>query len=286
MTSDEAMQPIKLEQFEQVLAEHIKSNLIDVPMLPRVANKALLLAQNSDSDASEMANLIQSDQSLAGHVMRIANSVAYTPMSNLVSLQQAIARLGMGIISEIALTAAIGAKLFHTPGYESYIVGVWRHALASSLWAKEVARHCRSNVEVAFLAGLLHSIGRPVVLQLILDLAKGQQFEMTSEQVHKLEQYYCQEVTEYVVTKWNMPQLVIAALKWKGEGDNSVAATLAAIVQAGSGLSSHMLQLDSASQDSLYELPALASLNIYHDEIDTLLKKSDDIRKRLEGLLS
>ena len=141
----------------QLLAEPLEHLInrggIEVPMLPEVANKALLLAQNSDSDASEMAQLIQSDQSLAGHVMRIANSAAYTPMSNLVSLQQAIARLGMGVISEIALTAAIGAKMFNTPDYESYVASVWRHALATSLWAKEVARHCRSNVEVAFFSG-------------------------------------------------------------------------------------------------------------------------------------
>ncbi len=38
-------------------------------MLPEVANKALSLAQDPNSDASEMAQLIQSDQSLAGHVM-------------------------------------------------------------------------------------------------------------------------------------------------------------------------------------------------------------------------
>jgi hypothetical protein len=42
----------------------------------------------------------------------------------------------MRVISEIALTAAIGAKMFNTPGYETYVAGVWHHALATSLWAK------------------------------------------------------------------------------------------------------------------------------------------------------
>jgi len=55
-------------------------------MLTEVANKSLLLAQNSDSGASEITQLIQSDQSLAGHVMRIVNLAAYTPMFDLVSL--------------------------------------------------------------------------------------------------------------------------------------------------------------------------------------------------------
>ncbi len=43
----------------QLLAEPLEHLInrggVEVPMLPEVANKALLLAQNSDSDASEMA---------------------------------------------------------------------------------------------------------------------------------------------------------------------------------------------------------------------------------------
>jgi HD-like signal output (HDOD) protein len=117
---------IESQRIAQMLASLIEGKLIDVPMLPEVANKALILSQDPESDASAMAKLDQSDQSLAGHVMRIANSVAYTPLTNLVSLQQAVARLGMGIISEIALSASIGAKLFKTPGYEQHIAAQWQ----------------------------------------------------------------------------------------------------------------------------------------------------------------
>ena len=126
----------KGQQIAALLASQIELEQIDVPMLPEVANKALRLTQDPDSTAAAMANLIQSDQSLAAHVMRIANSVAYTPLANLVSLQQAVARLGMGVMSEIALSASVGAKLFNTPGYEAYIAKQWQHALATGLWAK------------------------------------------------------------------------------------------------------------------------------------------------------
>ena len=242
---------------------------IEVPMLPEVANKALLLAQNSDSDASEMAKLIQSDQSLAGHVMRIANSAAYTPMSNLVSLQQAVARLGMGVISEIALTAAIGAKMFNTPGYEEYVNGVWRHALATSLWAKEVARHCRSNVEVAFLAGLLHSIGRPAILQTILELAKKEQIDLTQKDIHQLENTYCHRVSEAVVNLWKMPSLVIEAVSTYSDYNKALTTnTQAAQVTIGARFSTYMLTPEKLDKDTLFILPALTTLNLYQDEVE------------------
>lgn len=275
----------------QLLAEPLEHLInrggIEVPMLPEIANKALLLAQNSDSDASEMAQLIQSDQSLAGHVMRIANSAAYTPMSNLVSLQQAIARLGMGVISEIALTAAIGAKMFNTPGYEAYVASVWRHALATSLWAKEVARHCRSNVEVAFLAGLLHSIGRPAILQTIIELAKKEQVDLTTEDIHQLENTYCHRLSVAVVNLWKMPTLVVEAVSSYTDYNNALTTSAqTAQVTIGARLATYMLTPEKLDKETLFVLPALATLNLYQDEVDSLLSQTDAIKARLEGLSS
>tara|TARA_R110002050_G_scaffold57423_3_gene129051 strand:+ start:190623 stop:191486 length:864 start_codon:yes stop_codon:yes gene_type:complete len=275
-------------QFLAETLEHlINRGGIEVPMLPEVANKALLLAQNPDSDASEMAKLIQSDQSLAGHVMRIANSAAYTPMSNLVSLQQAIARLGMGAISEIALAAAIGAKMFNTPGYETYVAGVWHHALATSLWAKEVARHCRSNVEVAFLAGLLHSIGRPAILQTIIELAKKEQVTLTEHDIHQLENIYCHRVSEAVVNLWKMPTLVIEAVStYTDYNDTLKTSVQSAQVTVGARFATYMLTPEKLDQDTLFILPGLTTLNLYQDEVEDLLNQIDVIKARLEGLSS
>jgi len=277
----------QIQLLEASLKQLINRGGIEVPMLPEVANKALLLAQNPDSDASEMAQLIQSDQSLAGHVMRIANSAAYTPMSNLVSLQQAIARLGMGIISEIALTAAIGAKMFNTPGYDDYVATIWRHALASSLWSKEIARACRSNVEVAFLAGLLHSIGRPAVLQTILELAKTQKSDLSKDDVHKLENTYCHQVSQAVVNKWKMPTLVIEAIEAYSDHRSSLAVeNHAAQVIAGSKFATNMLDPDSFDKEVLLALPVFETLNLYQDEVEALLEQTDTVKARLEGLSS
>ena len=275
------------QSLSESLQQLINRGGVDVPMLPEVANKALLLAQNPDSDAGEMADLIQSDQSLAGHVMRIANSAAYTPMSNLVSLQQAIARLGMGVISEIALAAAIGAKIFNTPGYEDYVAGVWRHALATSLWSKEIARHCRSNVEVAFLAGLLHSIGRPAVLQAILELAEQQQVTLSQYEIQQLENTYCQQVSQAVVNAWQMPTLVIEAVSAYTDDSSALTGSeQAAHINLGARFATHMLDPEALDEDTLFSLPVLSTLNLYQDEVEGLLAKNETVKARLEGLSS
>ncbi len=263
----------------------IEQGNIEVPILPEVANKTLIMAQSAESNAMDVANLIQSDQSLAGHVMRIANSAAYTPLANLVSLQQAVARLGMGVMSEIALTAAIGTKFFHTPGYDGYVATVWQHAIATSQWAKEIARHCRGNVEVAFLAGLLHSIGRPTTLQIILEQAKSQQLILEDEDVHRLEDVFCQKVRDVVISEWKMPSLVVQAISGYEDGDSVLASHQnAAIVSAAVIFANNMLDTDSSGINEPLNLTILSSLNLYEDDVAALLAKTEIVQARLQGL--
>lgn len=267
------------------LEQQIVNNDIDVPMLPEVANKALILAQNPDSDASEMAKLIQGDQSLAGHVMRIANSAAYTPLANLVSLQQAIARLGMQMISEIALTASLGAKFFNTPGYDDYVKHIWHHALATGLWAKEIARHCRSNVEVSFLAGLLHSIGRPTTIQSILDLANKNNLELSNSDVMFLESQYAKQVTQAVIKAWEMPTLVIESVDYYDNFEQApTTVALAALINAGSQFATYMLTPDQLDEEQLKKIPALITLNLYQDEVEKLLLQTEAVTAQFKGL--
>lgn len=277
----------KGQQIAALLASQIELEQIDVPMLPEVANKALRLTQDPDSTAAAMANLIQSDQSLAAHVLRIANSVAYTPLADLVSLQQAVARLGMGVMSEIALSASVGAKLFNTPDYEPYVAKQWQHALATGLWAKEIARATRSNVEVAFLAGLLHSIGRPAVLQAILDLINLHEVPLSEAEVLALESQYQHETSKMVINSWEMPSLVTAAVAYYPDYQNaSTAVTKAAQVNLAIQYAAHMLDPDKIEEADLLSSPALAALNIYQDEAEALLAKSESVAEKCQELLA
>jgi HD-like signal output (HDOD) protein len=279
-------EPVDTKQLEALLRQAIFEGFVEVPLLPEVASRAFELARDPEVSAREMAELIETDQSLAGHVMRIANSVAYTPLSNLVSLQQAVARLGMNVISEIALTAALSSKLFHTPGYEAYVEYNWQHALATSLWSREIAQQADIEPGIAFLAGLLHSIGRPAVLQTLLELAQQHQQILTPEAVFWLENKYSQPVTELVVIRWGMPPQVIDAIKpYHPDQAADKASDTAAAVHAASRLASYMLDV-AAEDDSetLLELSAFDRLGISEAQIEGLLEMEGEIQQRLSGL--
>lgn len=267
----------------------IEKNHIDVPILPEVAGKAVRLTQNSESTSSELAKLIQSDQTLAGHVMRVANSAAYSPNASILTLQQAITRLGMKMIAEIALAASINSSLFNTPGFENYIEHKLKFSLSTALWAKEVARACRHNVEAAFLAGLLHDIGRPVVIQDALSIAQKAQTTLTKEELCLLEDAYQSDIGIRVIELWKMPSSVQNAVKYFDNytvSHPSQNQTLSIV--AGSLFAHHFMgeteEDNTSGHDDLFNHPVFPALNLYPDELEKLIEKIDSIRSAMEAM--
>ncbi len=274
------------------LEQRITNNNLEVPLLPEVAGKVVRLTQDPDSEAADLAQLIQSDQTLAGHVMRIANSAAYSPNASMVSLQQAITRLGMKLIAEIALSASINTELFNTPGFEQHISYEIKYSLMTGMWAKEVARACRKNVEAAFLTGLMHDIGRPVAIQSTLEIAEKMNVKLSREEVLQLEDQYQQEIGVRVVEKWEMPKSVCQSLEYFHDYSSPHDVQLQTmIVVAGARLASHFMCEESEKKecldlDALKDQPVFADLNLYPDQIDSLIEKQDVITGTVEAMSS
>jgi len=268
-----------------LLEQQLLSHHIDVPLLPDVASRVLQLSNDPDSDAAQLAQLIQSDQALAGHVMRIANSAAYTPNASMVSLQQAVARLGMNLIAEIAIAASLNSKLFKAPGYEKRVDDIWMHALCSALWGKEIARAAKQNVEASFLCGLLHTMGRPAVLQCIADLEQKQEATLEAEEGRLLEDHYHVDFGVEIVQKWEMPTIVCESVKhYLDYGVAESKPEQAMVVYAASKAAQATLWPDEYSLEALKSDEVFADLNLYEDEIETLLDKEDLVKQGVEAM--
>ncbi len=274
-----------IQLVETTLQAHINDDSLELPVLPAVANQVLQLTHNPDATNKELADLLQRDLALASHTMRFANSAAYSPVTKLVSLQQAIARLGMQTIAEIALASTLNAKLFKVPGYEWHAIEIWRHALATALWCKELARITRRNIDTTFLAGLLHSIGRPVVLQTVLKVAEDLNITLTSEQVCDQEERFQREVGLKVCQQWQMPTLVQTTIQYLHNHQEAPNHNdQVAIVNGAASFAQHMLDPDVLSKEQLCQLEIIEQLNLYEDEVEQLLNAKDAIKDTLEAI--
>lgn len=278
-----------IKTLSQQLTLKIKNKEIEVPMLPEVANKVMRLTQDSNTVTTDLSNLIQSDQVLAGHVMRIANSALYSPNIKLVSLQQAISRLGMGIIGEIALAASINAKMFNAPAFNKLIQSQLKYSLYCALWSKEVARFCKRNVEAAFLAGLLQSIGRPVCLQAACELADSFGMALEEPEACHLLGVFARIIGVQVVHRWEMPPTICEVVTWFDQYENAgTAKELTMVCVAANKFAQYGIQISpeypKLSKKDLNESPVMGDLNLYPEDIDTLIEKQKNIKSTLESM--
>lgn len=263
------------------ISNRIRNGEAVVPLLPEVARKVLNIANDPDSDASQMSKVIQSDQSMAAHILKIANSPVYSPIGNIASLQQAISRLGMQAMVEVAIAASINAKMFKAPGFEKHIESVLEGSLLTALWAKEVARVSRRNVEAAFLCGLLHNIGRPMLLQWISE----SRAELTEEEVLSIESALVLEANQAVVERWKLPDVVMQGV-CEYTGDLEQVPEPGLLVRAGQLMALWMLNNteDSEPSDNEEHGAVLALLTLYSAEIDKLKGKVEDIKASREAM--
>ncbi|MDM3870470.1 HDOD domain-containing protein [Porticoccus sp. W117] len=267
----------------EAMEDIIQQGALELPMLPAVANQVIQLTMNPESSSEQLAELLQRDQALAGHAMRIANSAAYSPVNKMDSLQQAITRLGMRSIAEIALASTLSAKLFKVPGYEWRAIEIWKHSLATALWSKEIARLLRLGTEATFLAGLLHSIGRPVVLQAALKLTDSLGVDPMPNLVLQLEDHYQQQVGLKVCQEWQMPTLVIDTIS---QLENSEAANRSkdpvTVIRAATLFAQLTVTPELMDQEQLRSHQVMEQLGLSEDQLDELLEKAE----ALEGTLA
>ena len=96
--------------------------------------------------------------------MRVANSALYARRTPVVTLPQAIAWLGIREVRNIAFAVAVQGQVFSSTYFRQEMNELWRESVITALFAQEIARLKRRNVESAYLCGLLHRAGMAVIL--------------------------------------------------------------------------------------------------------------------------
>lgn len=141
--------------------ESVLRRIHDISTIPQVALRVLEVANDPDSSASDLKEVMETDAALSARVLRYVNSSAYAVRTRITNLQQAIAYLGMKQIRNIALTASVAEMFRSEVGIEPYRrSGLWKHLVAVGICARLIAMRCKiPTFEDAFLAGLLHDIG-------------------------------------------------------------------------------------------------------------------------------
>ena len=275
-----SVKKVDIATVAELLDREISQGEIELPLLPEVATKVLSSSVDERADATLLADLIRQDQGLATHVLRVVNSPGLRGTIEIVSLQQAITRLGMERIREIAVSASVKKNLFKKGAYLHVAQEAWKTALAASLWSKEVARACRKNVEIGYLCGLLHNIGVPVVLNHLDRIAP----RLTASELTQLLDDEASRTGEMLVRKWQLPAAVATTIVRLGQlelaGEHTDAVAVAA---CGVSLAGWMFNEELAVEHAM-QIPAVQYLNLYPEDVADILEKQEMVVITIESM--
>jgi len=139
-----------------------------IEKLPLFSPNALQLLQviaDPDHELDDIVKIVKFDSALTMRVLKAVNSPVYGLMTEVTSIDRALAYLGERMVVSIAVQENTG-HLFSKPleGYQGEQGDLWRHDLFSAIASREVARYAKGSfdLDLAFTGGLLHDIGKSI----------------------------------------------------------------------------------------------------------------------------
>jgi putative nucleotidyltransferase with HDIG domain len=137
----------------------------DLPAMPQVASKVLELSSDPNTSARQLQSVIADDQALTARILKIANSAMYSCSRQIKTLTDAIVMLGFNSIRSLVVTSA-ARNLYNMKSSQTGLKErlLWEHSIGCAFACRLlVEKRIPALTEEAFLAGLLHDIGKLVL---------------------------------------------------------------------------------------------------------------------------
>ena len=184
----------------------------DLPAMPQVASKVLELSSDPNTSALQLQQIISDDQAMTARILKIANSAMYSCSRKVKTLTEAIVMLGFNSIRSLVVTSA-ARNLYNTRNATTGLKErlLWEHSIGVAFACRLlVQERVPSLAEEAFLAGLMHDIGK-----LVLNLRVPEQFDEIVQVVYNDNRPFNltekailgfdhAEVGARLVNKWNL----------------------------------------------------------------------------------
>jgi putative nucleotidyltransferase with HDIG domain len=166
----------------------------DLPTLPVIAQKVLGLADDDETGAAKLAEIISSDQSLSVKVLSLANSAYFGHRAKIGTIQHAVAVIGMNMLKQVSLGVLVCGALGRG-GHKRR--EFWKHSFGTAMASALIAQRSRiAGVDLCFMAGLLHDVGRMII---------ETYFPNDRDMDHT-------EVGAWMAERWQLPPQLVSAI--------------------------------------------------------------------------
>lgn len=277
-----------IEQEEPQSLEHLIEQLGSLPSLPMVITHALQVVEGEDQSVESLARVLEADHALTARLLHIASSAFYGASEEIHTIQDAIFVIGFDAVRSLAVSTAVVTgvwvddELFEAARF-------WEHSLSCGLFAEAIAKKLgHSKPEVAFTLGVLHDIGRVVMLQIVPEHYREVITVTKTKRAYlwKVERqvlgFHHGELGARLAEKWQLPPAYSEAVRYHHEPEKAhIENELAYILSLSDAMSHHCF---SGNREDRILQPLYRGmwepLGLDEKAIREILKQREIIRER------
>jgi HD-like signal output (HDOD) protein len=138
----------------------------DLPSLPLVYTSLRAALDDPRTSVTRIADILGQDAALTARLLRLVNSAFYSFSVPVETVSRAVLLVGTEQVHDLALATMVVRLFDGIPAGLIDMPGFWQHGLATGVAARVLGAFRReANVERLFVAGVLHDIGRLVLLR-------------------------------------------------------------------------------------------------------------------------
>ncbi|ASM49052.1 hypothetical protein PESP_a0865 [Pseudoalteromonas espejiana DSM 9414] len=202
-----------------ILVDRINNDTLVLPTLPEVAIKVRQAADNPDVNLMQMSDVIAQDPALSARMIKVANSAIMGRAVKVSNLQQAVTRIGLRQIKNIA-TAMAMEQLFVSNNelIKGYMSKAWQktlnvagHSITLMAFYLQNNKRTSLNSDSITLASLVYNIG---VLPILTEAERHPEvFANPSFLAHAI-QKLSGKIGGSIMGAWEFPEEFVSVAKY------------------------------------------------------------------------
>lgn len=246
----------------------------NLPALPAAVKEVSKMMEKADCSTDQVASIIERDQSLAAKVLKMVNSPIYGFPGRITNVKNALVLLGINVIKGLIISTAVFDP------YNKHMVGLWKHSVACSLGAVEVARVAGfQQPEEYSVMGLLHDIGKVVFAMQIPEARQEVDALVASDDLlfrdaeKQILGFGHDRINSWLCDHWNLPLMLKESMVYHHDPMSAQFHPEAAAVVHVADFMARLFECGSGGDDNVSPLDprALRLLKLNHTNIEAIL---------------
>lgn len=271
-----------------LIDQRLESGEVELPVFDDIAVRVSREVRENNLDADEMCQILEEDPVLVSELLRTANSSFFAGLTSVKNLREAAVRLGMNQIAEIVFTVSQKKMYSASRGhFRTRLQRLWLHSSAVSLGSRWLAKSAGYDnlSDDAFVAGLLHDVGKLSLLCIIEDIILKDELVLSDAIVSlTLKQLYCEHGAK-LLDIWNLPPIFKDVVLHQGDeeyDDTNVVLSIVRLVDKACLLEGISDMPDDNSVD-LVSMPEARALGLSDIDLAELRLILEDCREERQS---